>query len=147
MSFLSSINIGASGLTAQRLRMDVISQNIANAETTTTESGQAYARKSVVMQEKTDDKSFKDILGNKNASGKVGQGVEISNVKEDDTAFKLVYDPTNAAADESGYVKYPDIDMVQEMMDLMSATRSYQANITSINAVKEMATSALQIGK
>jgi len=147
VAFLSSLNIGGSGLTAQRFRMDIISQNIANSETTTTESGKAYARKSVVMQEKNGNSSFSDVLGNSNASGKAGQGVEITSVQEDDTAFKLVYDATNAAADETGYVKYPDIDMVEEMMDLMSATRSYQANVTSINAVKEMATSALKIGK
>ena len=146
MAFLSSLNIAGSGLTAQRFRMDVISQNIANSETTTTASGEAYVRKSVVMQEKNGS-SFSDVLGSRGASSKVGRGVEISSVEEDNTAFKLVYDPTNAAADETGYVKYPDIDMVEEMMDLMSATRSYQANVTSINAVKEMATSALKIGK
>ncbi|MDD4698861.1 MAG: flagellar basal body rod protein FlgC [Oscillospiraceae bacterium] len=146
MAFLSSLNIAGSGLTAQRFRMDVISQNIANSETTTTEIGEAYIKKSVVMKEKTGS-SFSDVLGSTSASSKVGRGVEISDVEEDSTAFKLVYDPTNAEADETGYVKYPDIDMVEEMMDLMSATRSYQANITSINAVKAMASSALQIGK
>lgn len=147
MAFLSSLNIAGSALTAQRFRMDIISQNIANSETTTTASGEPYAKKSVVMKEKSGS-SFSDVLGSKGvSSNKVGQGVEISSVEEDKTAFKLVYDPSNAAADESGYVKYPDINMVSEMMDMMSATRSYQANITSINAVKEMATSALKIGK
>jgi flagellar basal-body rod protein FlgC len=141
MSFLSSLNIGGSALTAQRFRMDVISQNMANTGTSRTEAGTPYYRKSVVMKERSP--SFSDMLSNKNA----GMGVEIVQVSEDKGAIKPVYDPTHPDADANGYVNYPDISMVKEMMDMMSASRSYEAGITAVNAVKSMASSALQIGK
>ncbi|MDD3693122.1 MAG: flagellar basal body rod protein FlgC [Oscillospiraceae bacterium] len=140
MSFLSSLNIAGSALTAQRFRMDVVSQNIANADTTRTENGEPYSRKMVVMRER-----FSDMLDTQR--NKVGQGVEISEVVEDDKSFKLVYEPDHPDADELGYVRYPNIDMVKEMMDMMSATRSYDANVTAVNAIKTMAMSALQIGR
>jgi flagellar basal-body rod protein FlgC len=126
--------------------MDIISQNIANSDTAETENGEPYIRKTAVMQERKGTKSFSDVLGIK---GKLrsGEGVEVTAVEEDESAFKLVYEPENPAADESGYVRYPNIDMVKEMMDMMSATRAYQADITVINAVKTMAASALKIGK
>ncbi len=143
MAFLSSLNIGGSALTAQRLRMDVISQNISNTETTRTQSGAPYYKKSVVMRERPG--SFSGVLNGE--SEKVGSGVEISSIVQDEGAVKLVYNPSHPDADENGYVRYPDIDSVKEMMDMMSATRSFDANITSINAVKSMASSALQIGK
>jgi len=138
MAFLSSLNIGGSALTAQRLRMDIISQNIANSDTTRTEDGGPYARKMVVVQER-----FANLLNGE----KVGQGVEISEIIEDESGYKLVYEPTNADADENGYVRYPNIDTVKEMMDMMAASRSYQANVTAVNAVKSMAADALQIGR
>lgn len=144
MSFLSSLNIGGSALTAQRFRMDVISENIANVDTTRTENGTPYARKMVVMQERIN--SFSDILRNSEKKT-VGQGVEITSVQEDNKAFKLVCDPSHPDADADGYVRYPNIDMVKEMMDMMSASKSYEANVTTINAIKTMAASALQIGK
>ncbi len=143
MAFLSSLNIGGSALTAQRLRMDVISQNISNSETTRTASGTPYYRKSVVMRERPG--SFSGILSGE--AEKAGNGVEIASVVQNEQAVKLVYDPSHPDAGPDGYVKYPDIDMVKEMMDMMSATRSFEANITTINAVKSMASSALQIGK
>jgi len=143
MSFLSSLNIGGSALTAQRFRMDVISQNIANADTTRTQDGEPYARKMVVIQERLG--SFSDLLDTERM--KVGQGVEIARIEEDDKSFKLVYDPGHPDADEQGYVRYPNIDMVKEMMDMMSASRSYEANVSTVNAVKTMAASALQIGR
>lgn len=146
MAFLSSLNIGGSALTAQRFRMDVISQNIANADTTRTENGTPYARKMVVMQERTNNTEFSEALRTRGTE-KVGNGVEVSGVEDDDKAFKMVYEPEHPDADETGYVRYPNIDMIKEMMDMMSASRSYEANITSINAVKTMSMSALQIGK
>jgi flagellar basal-body rod protein FlgC len=142
MAFLSSLNIGGSALTAQRFRMDVISQNIANAETTKTENGQPYKRKMVVMEER----GFSNIIDNLN-KGKAGSGVLISKIVEDNSDFKLVYDPGNPDADANGYMSLPNVDMVKEMMDMMSASRSYEANITAVNAVKLMSLKALDIGK
>jgi len=143
MSFLPSLNIAGSALTAQRFRMDVIAQNIANADTTRTENGEPYARKMVVMRERYG--SFSSLLDTKLA--RVGQGVEITGIEEDDKSFKLVYEPDHPDADENGYVRYPNIDMVKEMMDMMSASRSYEANVSVVNAIKTMASSALQIGR
>lgn len=146
MAFLSSLNIGASALTAQRFRMDVISQNMSNMDTTRTENGDPYRRKLVVMEERTSN-SFSDILNDNLIGEQPGTGVQISEVIEDETDFKLDYDPTHPDADENGYVRYPNVDTTTEMIDMMSATRSYNANITAINAVKAMATSALDIGR
>lgn len=143
MSFLSSLNIGGSALTAQRFRMDVISENIANADTTRTQSGAPYLRKTVVMQERADNNAFAGIMSEKSQN----TGVKIAGVTQDERDFKLVYDPSHPDANADGYVRYPNIDMLKEMMDMMSATRSYEANVTTINAVKSMANSALQIGK
>jgi len=143
MSFLPSLNIAGSALTAQRFRMDVIAQNIANTDTTRTQNGEPYARKMVVMRERHG--SFSGLLDTELA--KVGQGVEIAAVEQDDKSFKLVYEPDHPDADGEGYVRYPNIDMVKEMMDMMSASRSYEANVSVVNAVKTMAASALQIGR
>jgi flagellar basal-body rod protein FlgC len=127
--------------------MDVISQNIANSETTRTQNGTPYARKMVVMQERQEGSSFSEMLKTGKDSSKAGLGVKIASIVEDDKAFKIVYDPSHPDADVAGYVSYPNIDMVKEMMDMMPASRSYEANITSINALKTMCMSALQIGK
>lgn len=143
MSFLSSLNIGGSALTAQRFRMDIISQNIANSETTRTQNGTPYLRKSVVMQERADNMAFADIMSENSQNA----GVKIAGVKQNENEFKMVFNPSHPDADADGYVKYPNIDMVKEMMDMMSAQRSFEANVTTINAVKSMASSALQIGK
>lgn len=143
MSFLTSLDIGKNALSAQRLRMDVITQNIANAETTKTEDGGPYRRQLVVFEEK---KSFKKILGQK--TGKVDyDGVTVAKVVKDDSPFTPVYDPTNPDANEQGYVMMPNVDRTKETLDLMAATRSYEANVTAMNAVKAMAQRALQIGK
>jgi len=144
MSFLSSLDIGGSALTAQRFRMDIISQNIANRETTRTEGGGAYVRKMVVLEAR-ESTAFANVLNDKISS--TGNGVRVAEVAEDTSAMKQVYDPTNVDADENGYVEYPNIDNVKEMVDLMSASRSYEANVTAINAVKQMAAKALEIGR
>lgn len=146
MAFLSSLNIGASALTAQRFRMDVISQNITNQDSTRTEAGTPYRRKTVVMEERVDS-SFSDILNNNLSGMKPGAGVQISSVEEDQSDFKLVFDPENPDADVDGYVQYPNINTTQEIIDMMSASRSYEASVTAINALKSMAESALQIGR
>lgn len=146
MSFLSSLNISGSGMTAQRMRMDVVAENIANIETTRTEDGGPYRRKVVVLQEK--DNSFREVLST--VAGKSVQtdaGVHATAIIDDETELKAVYEPDHPDADEDGYVRMPNIDMVKEMTDAMAATRSYEANITAYNAVKLMAQKALEVGK
>ncbi len=144
MGFLSGMDISASGLTAQRLRMDVISDNIANVDTTRTEDGTPYKRKYVVFEERADN--FANVLKGKEQGGSVG-GVRVSEIGEDTKGYKLVYDPTNPEANADGYVEYPNVDPFQEMIDMMSAYRSYEANITAFNAYKDMAMKSLEIGK
>ena len=139
MGFLSSIDISGSALTAQRLRMDVISENIANAETTVTDSGEPYRRKVCVLGERT---SFSSLLNDA-----AGSGVKVSKIMEDASDFELEYDPNNPLADAGGYVRMPNVDEVEEIIDLMGATRSYEANVTALNATKSMAVKALEIGR
>ncbi len=146
MSFLSSLNISGTGMTAQRVRLDVAAENIANVETTRTEAGGPYRRKLVVLQAKNN--SFHDVLTT--VAGKNVQtnaGVQATAIIDDETELKAVYDPEHPDANEDGYVMMPNIDMVKEMTDSMAATRSYEANITAYNAVKLMAQKALDVGK
>ena len=138
MGFLSSIDISGSALTAQRLRMDVISENIANAETTMTDTGEPYRRKVCVMGPR---QSFSSVL-----DGEMAKGVMVTDIIEDDSDFELEYDPDNPLANEEGYVLMPNVDEVEEIIDLMEATRSYEANVTALNATKSMAAKALSIG-
>lgn len=147
MAFLNSMDISVSAMTAQRVRMDTAALNIANQETTRTENGEPYRRKMVVFQA-VDNNDFKNILKRKieKRDGQSG-GVIVSKIVEDEREFKLVYDPTHPDANEMGYVSYPNVDVVKETIDTMSATRSYEANITAFNAVKQMASKALEIGK
>jgi flagellar basal-body rod protein FlgC len=145
MAFLESLDISSSALTAQRLRMDVISENIANIDTTRTAEGEPYRRRYVLFQQQ-DAKPFSEFLNN-SISGTAGTGVKVSEIAEDQSAFKLKYDPTHPDADEYGYVQMPNVDLVTEMVDMMSATRSYEANITAVNATKSMAMAAMEIGK
>ena len=145
MDFLNSLNIGGSALTAQKLRMNVISQNIANADTTRTENGGPYARKMVVLESR-EGKSFSSIL-NEVSNGSKYYGVAVKSIVEDNQGFKPVYNPAHPDADANGYVMMPNVDTTTEMVDMISATRSYEANVTAFNAVKLMATKALDIGK
>lgn len=138
MGFLSSIDISGSALTAQRLRMDVISENIANAETMVTDNGEPYRRKVCVMGER---QSFSSVL-----DGEMGKGVMVTDIVGDNSDFELEYDPDNPLANEEGYVLMPNVDEVEEIIDLMEATRSYEANVTALNATKNMAAKALSIG-
>lgn len=145
MSVYSGMNISASGMTAQRLRLDIISQNIANVNTTRDENGNPYRRKTVVFAEKNMT-PFGDIL--LRTAGKVGNGVKVTKIAEDThTPFRRVYDPSHPDADEEGYVSYPNVNIVQEMTDMIDATRAYEANITAFNATKSMAMKGLEIGK
>lgn len=146
MGYFSSLNIGATGLTAQRLRMDTISQNIANVNTTRTEDGTPYRRKVVVFEEKSPNASFSEYL-NQSSKELIGGGVRVARVMEDRAPFKKVYDPGHPDADEDGYVEMPNVDVLTEMINMISATRSYEANVTSINTTKSMAMKALEIGR
>jgi len=145
------LNISSSALTTQRLRMDVISSNMANADTTraTLVNGkwEPYKRKMVEVQSGSDSfhSMFNKFLGGKQNS--ISEGVKVSKIVEDQTPFKLVYDPTHPDADAQGYVKMPNVDPLKETVDLMSSTRSYEANVTVVNATKGMLLKALEIGK
>ena len=143
MSFLSSMDISKNALSAQRLRMDIITQNIANSETTRTADGTPYRRQLVVFEEKN---SFEKVLGEQRSKLKYN-GVTVAKIVKDDSPLNPVYDPDNPDADEDGYVMMPNVDRTEETLDLMAATRSYDANITALNAVKSMASKALSIGK
>ena len=146
MGIFQSFNISASGMTAQRFRTDIIAQNIANVHSTSTESGGPYRRKIVTFQEK-DVTPFSEYFSySRNRT--VGNGVKITKVTEDyDTDFIMEYDPSNPDADENGYVSYPNVNTVTEMTNLIDATRSYEANATAFEASKNMALTALNIGK
>jgi flagellar basal-body rod protein FlgC len=145
MSAISGMNISASGMTAQRLRLDIISQNIANVNTTRDENGNPYRRRTVVFAER-DMTPFGDVL--LKTAGSVGSGVKVTQVSEDTkSAMRKVYDPSHPDADEDGYVTYPNVNIVQEMTDMIDATRSYEANVTAFNATKNMALKGLEIGK
>lgn len=146
MGFFNSINISASGLTAEKLRMDVISRNIANANTTRTASGTPYRRQVVMFQEAEKQIPFSQYLSDANKNV-VNNGVKVTGIIEDKTPFKMVYDPGHPDADESGYVKMPNVDIMAEMVNMISASRAYEANVTSINTTKAMAMKALEIGR
>ena len=143
MAFLNALNINASGLTAQRMRLDIISENVANADTTRTEQGGAYRRKMVVFQPIAGGFRRKLLQ----ASGKTGGGVQVTRVVEDTRPFQLVYDPNHPDANANGYVEMPNVDTLKETVDAMAATRAYEANITALNALKMMAAKALEIGR
>lgn len=149
MAIFTALNISASGMTAQQLRSDIIAQNIANVNTTRTEDGTPYRRKNVVFAEKSNNyaASFDNALTAASRSI-AGQGVKVTQVVEDtDTAMKMAYDPSHPDADENGYVTYPNVNVITEMTDLIDASRSYEANITSFNATKTMLTKGLEVGK
>lgn len=145
MGFLNGIDICASGLTAQRLRMDTIANNLANATTTRTAKGGPYRRQMVVFEARSaPGQNFEKILNDEiNNYG----GVRVKAIKEDNSPFRRVYDPSHPDADKDGYVNYPNVNVVQEMVDMISATRSYEANVTALNSIKNMAAKALEIGR
>ncbi len=140
----NSIDVSASGLTAERLRMDVIAKNIANANTTRTVNGTPYRRQVVTFETKSEAQSFHRHLSNQIEKM---SGVEVTGIKEDRSPFKSVYEPGHPDADENGYVLKPNVDIVIEMANMITATRAYEANITSIDAAKSMAQRALEIGR
>ncbi len=134
MSVFSGMRISASGLSAERLRLDVISSNIANVRTTRTQEGGAYVRKTAVFAE--------------NYDSKLGMlGVKATEIKKDNSDMKLEYDPSHPDANAEGYVEYPNVDLLVEMSDLISASRAYESNIDTLNAQKNMISKALEIGR
>lgn len=148
MSFLSSLNIVGSALTAHRKRVNTITQNLANISTTRTESGGPYVRKMVVLKESP--LSFRNVLNqsqnsslNRNGQG----GVIVDSIVESEHPFIPVYNPTHPDANEEGYVLMPNVNRTEEQIDLMAASRAYEANLTALNVMKSMAMRAMEIGK
>lgn len=146
MSIFGSLKIAGSALYAQRLRMDVVANNVANVNSTRGEDGQPYRRQSVVFREQTAGASFNNLLGRATGATEPG-GVEVTDIHRDTSAPRKVQDPTHPDADEEGYIYLPNVDVTTEMTDLVSATRAYQASSTVINATKAIAQSALNIGR
>ncbi|MCH5274053.1 MAG: flagellar basal body rod protein FlgC, partial [Lachnospiraceae bacterium] len=150
MSLMSALNVSASGMSAQRTRMDIISQNLANVNTTRDENGKPYRRQTVVFAEKNDS-NFESILrsmqtGITRRTDPFGDGVKITGIAEDHvTPMKMVYDPAHPDADADGYVTMPNVNTVTEMTNLIDATRSFEANVTAFNATKNMALKALEL--
>ncbi|MEH7076575.1 flagellar basal body rod protein FlgC [Neobacillus drentensis] len=148
-----SLNISASALTAQRLRMDVVSSNIANAESTRGKfvngKWEPYRRKMVMMEPR--EKNFNQILQGEiqkqSESKSQLQGVRVSGIVSDKTPFKTIYDPTNPDANADGYVMMPNVDISKEMIDLLAASRAYEANVTAFNTGKSMMLKALEVGR
>lgn len=148
MAFLSSMNIVGSGLTAQQLRLDVISENITNQNTTRTENGGPYRRKMVVLETEGELSPFQQVLAKARGEAvPTAGGVQVTGIVEDPSDFKLVYDPTNPDANADGYVEMPNVDLVKEMADAMAASQAYSANVTAFNVLKQVAAKGLEIGK
>ncbi len=146
MSLFQAFNINASGMTAQRFRMDVISENVANVNTTRTEDGTPYTRKMVTFAEK-DVTPFSKVLDNTRESY-LGNGVKVYSIKEDTTSdYVKKYDPSHPDADQDGYVSYPNVNIVTEMTNMIDASRSYEANVTAFQTSKAMALKGLELGK
>ncbi len=150
MSMFLGIDAAASGLTAERLRMDVISNNIANANTTRTKEGGAYHRRYVVFKPRdtqADKASFQSFLDKSAKKLEAGNGVRAVDIQTDDTMGPLTYDPGHPDANAEGFVERPNVNIVAEMVDMITASRAYEANTTTINAAKSMTTKALDMGK
>lgn len=148
MRLFSSFEISGSGLTAQRLRMDVVANNIANVNTTRTAEGGPFRRQRVIFEPREEAQFMLPLNaeGRKRASAG-GSGVRVVGVSADPSAAKMVYDPGHPDANDQGYVAMPNIQLVNEMVDMISATRAYEANVAAINSAKSMAAKALEIGK
>ena len=146
MGMFDAMEISASGLTAERMRMDVTAQNLANAQTTRGADGQPYRRKEVVLAERQAPGSFGAALsGAMTSRGSKPAGVEVAAIGEDQTPLKQVYDPSHPDADANGYVQMPNVDTVAEMVDLISAQRAYEANVTAMQAAKQMFAKTLEL--
>jgi len=145
MNFIDALKISSSGMTAQRVRMTVISSNLANMHTTRTPEGGPYKRKDVVFTTESVESSFSDVM--RETIGAKQNGVKVAGVINDAKKPLLKYNPGHPDADEKGYVAIPNINMMEEMVNLLSATRGYEANTAAIKPAKDMALKALEIGK
>ena len=154
MAFFSSMNIVGSGMTAQQARLDVISENITNMNTTRTESGGAYRRKITVMQAEHNKDGFREAMsraarkgyGISNRRYEQNGGVKIVEIAEDQSELPFVYDPTHPDANEEGYVEMPNVTLVKEVTDAMAASQAFNANVTAFNALKQVVQRGLDIG-
>lgn len=144
MGMFGAIDASASGLTAERLRMDVISNNIANANTTRTAEGGPYRRQIVIFEPRSGQMTFSKMLSQELDTG---SGVRVMGIEKDNSPTRRVYDPNHPDANQDGYVEMPNVNIVSEMVDMITATRAYEANVTAVNAAKSMAMKALEIGK
>ncbi len=154
MGYMDTLAISASGMTAERLRMDVVANNLANVNTTRTPGGGPFRRQQVTFTpagtsfgETLAHLSDTDSDGGEDGGGDAAGGVQVSGIVPDTRPFKRVYEPGHPDADRQGYVSLPNVDTVTEMVDMMSATRAYEANVSAIGAVKSMAMKALEIGR
>ena len=157
MSFLSTMNIIGSGITAQHLRLDVISENVTNINTTRTGDGGPYRRKVVVFEAQSGSRNaFRQAMAEaqfrlngmvSNAGYETTGGVRVVNIAEDQSDFKLKYDPTDPDANEEGYVELPNVDLVKEITDAMAASQAYSADVTAFNVLKSVISSGLEIGR
>ncbi len=165
IGLFSGINISATGLRAQRVKQNIISTNLANAETTRTKDGGPYKRQSVALSTDPSEFDYRMVFGPEHMEGtntkknhmripkpdfpiiteKIGSGVKVDQIVEDNSAPRLVYDPTHPDANKEGYVAMPNVNVVQEMTDMITATRAYEANVTALSATKGMLMKALEI--
>ncbi len=147
MGIFDAINASGSALTAERLRMDVTAENLANAQTTRGADGQPYRRKEVVLQQRDGAGAFGSMLTTAmgRTSGQAARGVQVGGIVEDQSGPRLQYDPGHPDANADGYVEMPNVNPVTEMVDLISASRGYEANVTAINTAKQMFTKTLDI--
>lgn len=141
MDFLISLETSASGLYAQRKRMDIIASNLANIETTRTEGGGPYRRKMVVMSTRESDQDFDEMFNSQI------KGVQIEDIVEDKSPFKKVFNPSHPDADSDGYLYKPNVDLIVETTNMLMARRAFEANIAAIKATRQMVIKALEIGR
>jgi len=154
MAFLSTMNIIASGMTAQQLRLDVVAENVTNSNTTRVENGEGpYRRKLVVFEALSGKDDFRAAMARAsqglapNAGYATAGGVRVAQIAEDQTDFKLVYDPTHPDANEDGYVELPNVDMVKEISDAIAASQAFSSNVTAFNTLKSVISKGLEIGR
>lgn len=146
MSLGSSMEVSASGLTAERLRLDVISNNLANADTTRGANGQPYRREVVTFEER-EPGGFGALLAQAGGALQAGDGVEVASIQQDTAPYRVVHDPGNPDADKSGNVRLPNVNPILEMVDMISASHAYEMGVTAIDSAKQMQQNALNIGK
>lgn len=145
MNLMTAMDVSATGMVAERVRLNVISMNLANAKTTRTETGLPYERRTVIFRSSPMGRPFQHVF--EELLGEQIRGVEVVRIEKKGGDFKRIYDPSHPDADNTGYVHYPNINLVEEMVNMLEASRSYEANVTAVKAAKGMALKALEIGR